>query len=135
MDDSAAGPSSSMEVEGDESSSGQGEGGLSCLMHMVLGGLVGATPHMMSASVMALARLTYEFAARLEAWLPQMLPATLLLLRSRSRELVKAVLGLVKVGGAPGYERGCLEVWWSCTCVFPRGIPLWVPVKVSPAPF
>lgn len=40
-------------------------GGLHSLFTMVLGGLVGATPHMVSASVMALARLLFEFAPQL----------------------------------------------------------------------
>jgi hypothetical protein len=63
----------------------------------VAGGLVGSTPHMMSASVLALARLLFEFGGALESTMPQLLPACLLLLRSKSRELVKSVLGLLKV--------------------------------------
>ena len=64
---------------------------------MILGGLVGASPHMISASVMALARLLYEFAPQLEAAAPQLLPVVLSLLRSKSREVIKSVLGFVKV--------------------------------------
>ena len=64
---------------------------------MDLGGLVGATPHMIAASVMALARLLYEFAGALSGLVPQLLPAALSLLRSKSREIIKAVLGFVKV--------------------------------------
>ena len=37
-------------------------GGLHALFSMALGGLVGTTPHMIAASVMALARLLFEFA-------------------------------------------------------------------------
>ena len=37
-------------------------GGLHALFSMALGGLVGTTPHMIAASVMALARLVFEFA-------------------------------------------------------------------------
>ncbi len=33
---------------------------------MVMGGLVATTPHMVSATVLALARLTYEFAAAMQ---------------------------------------------------------------------
>ena len=73
------------------------KGGLHTLFTMVLGGLVGATPHMVSASVMALARLLYEFAPQLEAAAPQLLPVVLLMLRSKSREVVKSVLGFIKV--------------------------------------
>ena len=39
-------------------------GGLHALFSMALGGLVGTTPHMIAASVMALARLLFEFAGR-----------------------------------------------------------------------
>ena len=67
------------------------------LFTMVLGGLVGATPHMVAASVMALARLMYEFAGQLEALAPQLLPVILSLLRSKSREIIKSVLGFLKV--------------------------------------
>ncbi|KAK9818389.1 hypothetical protein WJX72_011834 [[Myrmecia] bisecta] len=72
-------------------------GGLHTLFTMVLGGLVGATPHMVSASVMGLARLLHEFAPSLQHIVPELLPAVLMLLRTKSREVVKAVLGFVKV--------------------------------------
>ncbi|KAK9864417.1 hypothetical protein WJX84_009705 [Apatococcus fuscideae] len=84
----------SMEVAEPE---GQKQGGLQMLFTMVLGGLVGATPHMVAASVMALARLMYEFASQLEALAPQLLPVILSLLRSKSREIIKSVLGFLKV--------------------------------------
>ena len=42
-----------------------GKGGLALLFEMVLGGLVGTSPHMISASVMALARLLHQFADEL----------------------------------------------------------------------
>ena len=41
------------------------KGGLALLFEMVLGGLVGTSPHMISASVMALARLLHQFANEL----------------------------------------------------------------------
>ena len=47
------------------SSSGGSKGGLAMLFEMVLGGLVGTSPHMISASVMALARLLHQFANEL----------------------------------------------------------------------
>ncbi len=72
-------------------------GGLHTLFSMVLGGLVAATPHMVAATVMALARLLYEFAGPLEYMVDDLLPAVLALLRTKSREVVKAVLGFVKV--------------------------------------
>ena len=64
---------------------------------MILGGLVGASPHMISASVMGLARLLYEFVPQLQGSAPQLLPVILSLLRSKSREVIKSVLGFVKV--------------------------------------
>ncbi|KAJ9506030.1 hypothetical protein QJQ45_002495 [Haematococcus lacustris] len=73
------------------------KGGLITLFTMVMAGLAGQTPHMISASIMALARLLYEFAPQLQPLVPQLLPPVLSLLRSRSREVVKAVLGFVKV--------------------------------------
>jgi hypothetical protein len=79
---------------------GSASGGLRELFNMVLGGLVGTTPHMISASVMALARLLYEFAGDLEGVVPQLLPAVLMLLRSKAREVVKSVLGFLKVRSA-----------------------------------
>lgn len=68
---------------------------------MVLGGLVGTSPHMISASVMALARLLHQFATQLGGFAPRLLPAVLMLLRTKSREVVKAVLGFVKVTALP----------------------------------
>ena len=61
---------------------------------------------MVSASVMALARLLHAFSSELEAVVPELLPAVLLLLRTKSREVVKSVLGFVKVGGAGGGRGG-----------------------------
>lgn len=67
------------------------------LVTVVMGGLVGSSPSMVSASVMALARLLYEFPQQLVPLVPRLLPAVLMLLRSKNREVVKAVLGFVKV--------------------------------------
>ena len=82
-------------------SMGDGEngsgGGLRSLVNIVLSGLVGATPHMISASVMALARLLFEFAPVLADWMAALLPTVLLLLRSKAREVIKSVLGFIKV--------------------------------------
>ena len=46
----------------------------------VLAGVVGATPTMQSAAVMALARLLYEFSAALVSTVPELLPAVFALL-------------------------------------------------------
>lgn len=50
-----------------------------------------------SAAVLALSRLVFEFAGQLEGVVGRLLPAVLLLLRSHSREVIKAVLGFIKV--------------------------------------
>lgn len=52
---------------------------------------------MVSASVMGLARLLHEFAPLADR-LPDLLPAMLMLLRSKAREIIKSVLGFLKVG-------------------------------------
>ncbi|KAL3148459.1 hypothetical protein ABBQ38_013906 [Trebouxia sp. C0009 RCD-2024] len=85
------------DVEMGASDSMHSRGGLHTLFSMVLGGLVAATPHMVAATVMALARLLYEFCGPLEYMVDDLLPAVLALLRTKSREIVKAVLGFVKV--------------------------------------
>lgn len=84
---------SAMEVGDDETRTG----GLHRLFDIVMAGLVGSTPHMQSAAVMALARLLYEFAGELQSSATRLLPAVLMLLRTKSREVVKSVLGFVKV--------------------------------------
>lgn len=67
------------------------------MFNMVLAGLIGATPHMISASIMALARLLYEFSPHLQIAAPQLLPVILSLFKSKAREIIKSALGFVKV--------------------------------------
>ena len=57
---------------------------------------------------MALARLLYEFAPVLAGLVPDLLPAVLLLLRTKAREVIKSVLGFIKVGGWLPREGGPL---------------------------
>ena len=65
---------------------------------MVSAGLVGSTPHMVSASVTALTRILYEFNTQLfQATVEDMLETIFLFLTSLSREIVRSVLGFVKV--------------------------------------
>ena len=64
---------------------------------MIVGCLAGSTPHMVSAAVVGLARLLYEFSSSLCHTVPDLLPSALLLLKSKNREIIKSVLGLVKV--------------------------------------
>ena len=63
----------------------------------VLAGVVGASPTMQSAAVMALARLLYEFSAQLVSTVPELLPAVFALMQGGHREVVKAALGFIKV--------------------------------------
>lgn len=65
---------------------------------MVSAGLVGSTPHMVSASITALTRILYEFHAKLSPIVIEDLVATLdLFLTSANREIVRSVLGFAKV--------------------------------------
>ncbi|KAI9677884.1 MAG: hypothetical protein M1829_002381 [Trizodia sp. TS-e1964] len=65
---------------------------------MVSAGLAGATPHMISASITALARILYHFREELKESVMQDLVSTMdLFLTSSSREIVRSCLGFVKV--------------------------------------
>ncbi|KAI5291855.1 hypothetical protein KEM52_000053 [Ascosphaera acerosa] len=65
---------------------------------MVSAGLAGSSPHMVAASVAALARLLFEFYKQLSTETLTDLVATLdLFLTSKNREIVRSVLGFVKV--------------------------------------
>lgn len=72
------------------------EGKLLQFFNMIVGCLAGTTPHMRSAAVTALARLIYEFHDLCHT-IPDLLPSALLLLHSKSREVIKSVLGFMKV--------------------------------------
>ena len=65
---------------------------------MVSAGLAGSTPHMISASITALTRLLYEFRSQLKQETITDLVQTMdLFLTSNNREIVRSVLGFVKV--------------------------------------
>ncbi|KAK3669430.1 pre-rRNA processing protein [Recurvomyces mirabilis] len=65
---------------------------------MVSAGLAGSTPHMISASITALTRLLYEFRSQLKQETVVDLVQTMdLFLTSNNREIVRSVLGFVKV--------------------------------------
>ena len=65
---------------------------------MVSAGLAGSTPHMVSASITALTRLLYEFRLRLkEETVTDLVQTMDLFLTSNNREIVRSVLGFVKV--------------------------------------
>ena len=65
---------------------------------MVSAGLAGSTPHMISASITALTRLLYEFRSNLkEETVTDLVQTMDLFLTSNNREIVRSVLGFVKV--------------------------------------
>ncbi|KAK4101365.1 NUC173-domain-containing protein, partial [Parathielavia hyrcaniae] len=65
---------------------------------MVSAGLAGSTPHMISASITAITRVLYEFREALSREIMSDLVQTMdLFLTSNNREMVKSVLGFVKV--------------------------------------
>lgn len=65
---------------------------------MVSAGLAGSTPHMISASITALTRILYEFRTQLsEAVIEDLVQTMDLFLTSNNREIVRSVLGFVKV--------------------------------------
>lgn len=71
-------------------------------INMVLAGLAGNTPHMISATIMALARIIFEFAATMKASGEEAVVSSLtgdvcMLLQSPSREIVKSAISFVKV--------------------------------------
>ena len=65
---------------------------------MVSAGLAGSTPHMISASITALTRILYEFSSQLPQPVIEEIVTTLdLYLADANREIVRSVLGFVKV--------------------------------------
>lgn len=72
-------------------------------VRVVAAGLGAETPHMRSAAVMALSRLVFELAWEDEALhelLPSMLQTVIVLFNENSREVVKSVVGFVRVSVA-----------------------------------
>ncbi|KAJ1679252.1 pre-rRNA processing protein, partial [Spiromyces aspiralis] len=65
---------------------------------MVFAGLAAKTPHMVSATISALARLMFEFHSQLRPeFIAEILDTTLLFVDTNSREIAKSALGFVKV--------------------------------------
>lgn len=65
---------------------------------MAVAGLAGGTPHMISATITAISRILYEFRDALStATLSELVQTMDLFLTSNNREIVKSVLGFVKV--------------------------------------
>ena len=64
----------------------------------VVAGLAAQSPHMRSATILALSRLVYQFSEDVsEAQIDQMIGSVHLLLQSRSREVIKSALSFIKV--------------------------------------
>eukprot|EP00892_Ulva_mutabilis_P007664 jgi/Ulvmu1/526/UM001_0534.1 len=80
-----------------EASAALANGGLQRLFSRILAGVASQTPRMVSAAVMAIARLTFEFASELQVIAAELLPPVCTLLQSKAREVVKAALGFLKV--------------------------------------
>ncbi|KAF8628897.1 hypothetical protein AX15_003680 [Amanita polypyramis BW_CC] len=67
-------------------------------MTMMAGGLAGASPHMISATVTAISRLVFEFKDQLSQTMHgEILSTMLVFLSSTNREIVKSVLGFTKL--------------------------------------
>ncbi|KAK2464281.1 hypothetical protein APHAL10511_003738 [Amanita phalloides] len=67
-------------------------------MTMIAGGLAGASPHMISATVTAISRLVFEFKDQLSHTMHNEILSTMLVfLSSANREIVKSVLGFIKL--------------------------------------
>ena len=69
----------------------------------IAGALGAQTPHMRSAAVMAMSRLVFEYArtdSTVQALLPMMLQTVIVLFDENSREVIKSVVGFVRVSVA-----------------------------------
>lgn len=70
------------------------------ILRILSASLASETPHMRSATVMALSRVVYELAGEhedVQASLPSLLATVLCLLTEESREVIKSVVGFIRV--------------------------------------
>ncbi|TDH65747.1 hypothetical protein CCR75_002023 [Bremia lactucae] len=77
------------------------QNGLMEFIKMVLGGLAAHTPHMRSAAVICLSRLVFEFGredSAIAQAMPELLKTVLMLLHEKAREVIKSVIGFMKLG-------------------------------------
>ncbi|KIK67172.1 hypothetical protein GYMLUDRAFT_37225 [Collybiopsis luxurians FD-317 M1] len=82
----------------DEDSNAETTATIDEYLTMLAGGLAGSTPHMISASVTAISRLVFEFKDSLSNTMKTELFTTMLVfLSSANREIVKSVLGYIKL--------------------------------------
>ncbi|KAF9227367.1 NUC173-domain-containing protein [Gyrodon lividus] len=86
-------------VEGmDEDGIDEANANIDEYMTMVAGGLAGATPHMISATITAISRLVFEFKDAIGSQMQTEVFTTLLVfLSSSNREIVKSTLGYIKL--------------------------------------
>lgn len=74
--------------------------GLTDFLEMITGGLAGQTPHMRSATVVSLSRVIFEFGKtndQIKTVMPMLLETILLLLHEKAREVIKSVIGFLKL--------------------------------------
>ncbi|PIL36261.1 hypothetical protein GSI_01923 [Ganoderma sinense ZZ0214-1] len=82
----------------DEDGAGDATGSIEEYLTMVCGGLAGASAHMISATVTAVSRLVFEFKDDISSNMQSEIFTTLLVfLTSANREIVKSVLGFIKL--------------------------------------
>ncbi|KAF8973157.1 NUC173-domain-containing protein [Flammula alnicola] len=85
-------------VDGMEEDGADAAANIEEFMTMVAGGLAGASPHMISATVTAISRLVFEFKDTISPnMLNEILTTLLVFLSSANREIVKSILGFVKL--------------------------------------
>ncbi|CAK4636489.1 unnamed protein product [Aphanomyces euteiches] len=101
------------------------QGNLMEFLQMVLGGLAARTPHMRSAAVLCLSRLVFEFGRTEEAIqhaMPELLRTVVLLLHEKAREVIKSVIGFIKLGIAILSKEQLVEFLPSIV----EGLLLWI---------
>jgi ribosomal RNA-processing protein 12 len=79
----------------------QPSNGLMEFLQMLLGGLAARTPHMRSAAVICLSRVVFEFGREeilIQQAMPQLMKTVLMLLHEKAREVIKSVIGFMKLG-------------------------------------
>ncbi|KAL4254252.1 RRP12 family protein [Abortiporus biennis] len=82
----------------DEDGSGEAKASIEEYLTMIAGGLAGATPHMISATITAISRLVFEFNDSISPQMHTEIFSTLLVfLTSANREIVKSALGYIKL--------------------------------------
>jgi ribosomal RNA-processing protein 12 len=85
-------------VDGMDEDGAEAQANINEYMTMVAGGLAGASPHMISATVTAVSRLVFEFRESIDAQMQTEIFTTLLVfLSSANREIIKSTLGYIKL--------------------------------------